>query len=172
MKISKRLLKIAAVSILCLILLVAIGYLLLGTIRSWGIITETRDKIENLSGFNFEIIETNYDRLAKEDWITIFASKVGENKKTVLFEYDPGSYYDLLPTIRVSGDHNITISIRAISSIRFQRHKWQYGSIDYEISHINFPSVEKEECGHEDNHTGEEVDPQMTLPIQGKSVHF
>lgn len=139
MKLKKTLLKRTAVSILCLIVLLAVGYLLLGMIRSCGIIRETREKIVNLSGFDFEIIETNCDRLAKEDWITIFASKAGENRKTVLFEYVPNSYDDPLPVIRVSGDHNITISIPAISSIRVQHFKWQHGSIDYEIGHIDFP---------------------------------
>ena len=139
MKISKRLLRITAISISCLIVLVVAGYLLLDMIRSRGTTTETREKIVNLSGFNFEIIETIPGGIAKMDWISIFASKVGENRKTLLFEYDPGSYYDLLPTIQVSSDHNITISIPAISSIRVQHFKWQYGSVDYEIGHIDFP---------------------------------
>ena len=139
MKASKRLLKIMIVSASALIVLVVVGYLLLDMIRSRGTTTETREKIVNLSGFNFEIIETIPGGIAKMDWISIFASKVGENRKTLLFEYDPWSYYDLLPTIRVSSNYNITISIQAISSIRVQHFKWQYGSVDYEIGHIDFP---------------------------------
>ena len=132
------------VSASALIVLVVVGYLLLDMIRSRGTTTETRQKIVNLSGFNFEIIETIPGGIAKQDWITIFASKVGKSKKTVLFEYDPGNYYDLLPTIRVSSDQNITISIQAISSIRVQHFKWKYGSIDYQIGHIDFPSVKED----------------------------
>ena len=144
MKLSKTLLKRTAALISCLIVLIVVGYLLLDMIRSRGTTTETRQKIVNLSGFDFEIIETIPGGIAKMDWISIFASKVGENRKTLLFEYDPGSYYDLLPTIRVSSNHNITISIQAISSVRVQLFKWQYGSVDYEIGYIQFPRVQEQ----------------------------
>jgi len=141
MKLSKtRLIKIA-VYISCLAALLVGGYLLLSMIRSHACITETRKTISNLSGFNFEITETNCDTLAKEGWITIFASRVGENRKTLLFEYDGDD--DPLPDIRVSYDHNITISIPVVASIHTQHRKWKYGTIEYKIGRIAFPSVEK-----------------------------
>jgi hypothetical protein len=141
MKPSEALLRKAIVLIPCLIVLLVGGRLMLAMFRARACITEIRKTIPDLSGFNFEITQTNCDTLAKEGWISIFASKAGENKKVLLFEYDGDDYP--LPDIKVSNDHNITISIPVIASVHVQRHKWQYGAIDYKIGRIAFPSVGK-----------------------------
>jgi hypothetical protein len=108
-------------------------------IISVACITETKWAQDNLSGFNFEISETDCDTFGSSLSVSIFASKVGESSKSLLFKYDPGSYPYPLPKISVSDDQKITVSIPVISSIYEQQHNWRYGSVNYKIGNIKYP---------------------------------
>ena len=101
--------------------------------------TETRQKISNLSGFDFEISETDCDLIAKDASITVSVSKAGEHRKMPLIKYFPAGWRDPLPSIAVSGPDQFLISIPGISSSLFFEHrKWEGISFDYGIGHIDY----------------------------------
>lgn len=114
--------------------------------------TETKMKIANLSGGDFEVDYTNSDLLAKEEFISVYVSKAEANtgsllskwfpRKTLLLRYDPGNADAPLPSISASGPNRISVSIPRVSSIIFQSRTWGQVSIDYEIEHVDYPSKE------------------------------
>jgi hypothetical protein len=103
--------------------------------------TETRSKIFNLSGFDFEISETDCDLIAKDESITVSVSKAGGNRKTPLIKYTPVGWPNTLPSIAVPDHDKFLISIPKVSSVFFERRKWKTISIDYAIGHIDYPDV-------------------------------
>jgi len=101
-------------------------------------ITEIREKTSNLSGFDFEMSETDCSAFGKDAAVSVFVSTAGGHEKALLFKYDPGGVGPL-PSIVVSDQGNISISITQISSIFSQSRKWKNSSIDYDIAHIEYP---------------------------------
>jgi hypothetical protein len=109
--------------------------------------TEELKTIANLSGMKVEVIYTNCDTLAKEDSVSVYVSKAhdgGEswfarwsNQRTLIFSYVPGR--SNTPSIKLSGDERILISIPDVSSIYFQGRKWRNMSIEYNIGRIYYP---------------------------------
>jgi hypothetical protein len=109
-------------------------------------ITETRMKIANLAGGDIEVTDTDVDAMAHYEYVTVYYDSVGESRfhklthrRTVLFQYDPGSYDTPLPSITSLGDSRIKISLPRVSSIFFQRKKWENLSIDYQIGTVEYP---------------------------------
>jgi hypothetical protein len=101
-------------------------------------ITETRGRISGVSGFDFEISETDCDTLAKDAAISIFASRPGQARKVLLFKFDP-AYDDLMPVITSVDQHTVQISIPRISSLFLRRDKLKDLFIIYKIDIIDYP---------------------------------
>src|SRR6266481_5628354 len=87
---------VAAVAVVVFFLLFAVGLW-----SPYACMTTVHQRIAGLSGFDFEISETDCDVLAKDAATSIFVSKTGERKKTLLFKYVPP-------------DHGISPSITSI----------------------------------------------------------
>jgi hypothetical protein len=105
--------------------------------------TEVKRQIRDLSGFDFEIDETECDLLAKDAGSSILISSAGEDKKTVLFKFGPVDD-DLLPRINVDKLHStVLISISHISFIYLQTDRWRNMTIRYDIGHVDYPSAGK-----------------------------
>jgi hypothetical protein len=112
-------------------------------------LTETKMKIANLSGVDVEVTYTNCDVIAKDEFVSVYASPAigrGEslfarlrNRKTLIFRYDPGRQEDLLPSIKATSDNRILISNPGVSQVFYQSRKWKSVNIDYEIGHIEYP---------------------------------
>jgi len=122
-------------------LIVAIGgpFVVLGLLMAPGAcITESRGKIVNVAGYDFEISETSCDLIAKDDAVSVLISKTGHQSQTAIFKYDPGRY--LPPEIRATGAHSVQISIPSISSEFFRKDKWEDLSIEYDLGQIDYPS--------------------------------
>lgn len=107
-------------------------------------ISETRETLPNVLGGDFEIVYTNCDTLAKEEWISVYVTSRSWIRrllagKTLLFRYDPGSWNSPLPAINVSGQNRLLVSIARVSSFSFQKKKWQGVSVDYQIGRIDYP---------------------------------
>ncbi len=98
-------------------------------------------KITDLSGFNFEISTTYCNTIGTFSYTDILASRVGEKRKTLLFEYDQFSLVDLT-TISVFAGDKIVISIPQIDAAYAWRYKWRGMRIDYEIGKITYPGRE------------------------------
>jgi hypothetical protein len=131
-----------AVLRLTVFLTLSLGLMLIGTF--WPIlwliwspntcITETRQKISNLSGFDFESTFTGCDAIAKWAYVRVFGSRAGKWGKTLLFEYDPN--IDEIPEISVLDPTHIVITIPLVSSIKFQMHDWGNVHIEYRIGRV------------------------------------
>jgi hypothetical protein len=109
--------------------------------------TEELNTIPNLAGVRFDVTYTNCDTIAKENSVTVYASKavVGReslfakwsNRKVPIFVYDPGR--SETPSIEVSGEAKVLISVSHVSSIYSQSGQWRNVRIDYHIGHIYYP---------------------------------
>jgi hypothetical protein len=103
-------------------------------------ITETREKFSNISGFNFEVIETDCDLIAKDASISVLVSRGARTRQTLLFKYDPGGAPVPLPVIRLVGANSVRISVPRVSSLFYRTDHWETLSIDYDIGAIEFPA--------------------------------
>jgi len=109
--------------------------------------TEDLKTIPSLAGVRFEVTYTNCDVIAKEDSVTVYASKAvagGEplfarwsNPKVPIFVYVPGR--SETPSIEASGESTVLISIPNVSSIYSQSSQWRNVRINYHIGHIFYP---------------------------------
>jgi hypothetical protein len=146
MKPSRAFFRKAAVYLACIMVPLGSAYLILAAVglapTPYTCITETRKKIPNLSGFDFEITETDCSTLGEDASISVFVSKAGDNTKALLFKYGP-AVDDLLPSLVVHNESNLSISIPIVSDVRFQEHRWRNMSIDYNIGHIDYPDLKK-----------------------------
>jgi hypothetical protein len=101
--------------------------------------TEVKRQIRDLSGFDFEIDETECDLLAKDAGSSILISNTGEHKKTVLFKFGPADD-DLLPAIKVDKQHSIVlISISHISFVYLRKDRWRNMTAKYDIGRVDYP---------------------------------
>jgi hypothetical protein len=105
--------------------------------------TEILKTVYDLSGFDFEISETDCDALSKDASVSVLASKHGETKKTLLFKYDP-IWYASMPLITPLDQRTVRISIPRVSSLFFQRDSWDGLSITYDIGVIDYPEAKPE----------------------------
>ena len=98
--------------------------------------TEPRGKITNLSGYDFEISYTDcdYGMGAGDYYTSVFASRVGQSKKTLLFKYDSGP--NDLPSITAVSPLAIEISIPQIDALYSARTHLDDLSILYKIGVI------------------------------------
>jgi hypothetical protein len=128
----------------------AVVFLLLFAVGLWSpysCTTTVHQRIAGLSGFDFEISETDCDVLAKDAAKSVFISKAGQTKKTLLFKYVPPGF-DAIPTIISLDEHTIQISIRRVPAIFCRRDKWETLTVKYEIGVVDYPgrSGEPDEC--------------------------
>jgi hypothetical protein len=115
--------------------------------------TEERLKIDDPTGFRFEVEYKNCDTLAKDEAISVYATKVASkgvsvfsrwrNQRTLLFRYDPGRWDNPLPSITHPSPSTILISIPKVSSIGYQNHEWEKMSVKYEIGRVVYPAASK-----------------------------
>ena len=111
--------------------------------------TETALQVKGLSGADFEVTDTTCDTFAKEEFVNVYVSSTRANeaawitrllkRRTLLFRYVPQSPDDPLPSITSSGPKKVLISIATVSSIISQSNRWGDISVDYQISHIQYP---------------------------------
>jgi hypothetical protein len=71
-------------------------------------ITETRKRLPNVSGFDFEISETDCSTLGEDASISVFASKSGQTGKTLLFKPGPAGI-DPISVITSVDEHTVQI---------------------------------------------------------------
>ena len=95
-------------------------------------ITEERNIVYDLAGYDFEISETNCDTIAKDDAVSVFVSHSGRDEKVLILKYDPGR--NLSPTFAAVGPHRIRIALGVIKPEIFLRvRQWEDLLIDYDI---------------------------------------
>jgi hypothetical protein len=121
----------------------AVMFLLLFAVGLWSpyaCMTTVHQRIAGLSGFDFEISETDCDVLAKDATMSVFASRAGQAKKTLLFQYVPPGF-DAVPAIASLDEHTVQISIRRVPVIFCRKEKWETLTISYDIGAVEFPGV-------------------------------
>jgi hypothetical protein len=107
-------------------------------------------KVEELTGFRFEMTYLSCDTLAKDEAIRVYAETTASdgtwflskwrNRRTLLFRYDPAGDGSPLPSITRPSQSTILISIPHVSSIQSQNRKWANMSINYQIGRVDFPA--------------------------------
>lgn len=144
MRHTTALFKKIALSLVCVILPLAGAYLVLARLgliwTPYTCITETRQKILNLSGYDFAITETDCSTIVEDASVSVYVSVTGERGRALLFKYGPASD-TILPSITVSDRGHISISIPVIADVYLQRHRWCKASIDYDIGRVIYPDV-------------------------------
>jgi hypothetical protein len=110
---------------------------------------EERLKIDDPTGLRFVVEYKNCDTLAKEESISVYATKIASqstglfsrwrDQRTLLFRYDPGRWDNPLPSITRPSQSEILISIPEVSSIGYQSRGWEKMSVDYAIGHVDYP---------------------------------
>jgi hypothetical protein len=127
----------------------AVMYLLLAAVglawTPYSCLTTVHQRIAGLSGFDFEISETNCDLLAKEAAMSVFISKADQAKKTLLFKYVPPGF-DAVPYITSLDEHAVQISIRRVPFVFCRRDKWQTLTVRYDIGVVDYHSGTDNEC--------------------------
>jgi hypothetical protein len=96
--------------------------------------TEVQARLAGLSGFDFEISETS---CFFDPAVSVFVSKTGARKETLLFKYFPldiGPY----PTITSIGEHAVQISVLRVSSIFCRKEKWETLTVKYDIGVVDY----------------------------------
>ncbi len=110
-------------------------------------ISETMLVLNDVNGAGFDVIYTNSDTLAKEEWVNVYVYDSGSrsnwldrliHRKTLLFSYDPG-YPAETPRIEVAGPGKVRISIPRISSVLYQGRHWKALSVEYQIPKVDYP---------------------------------
>jgi len=114
-------------------------------------ITDTELRIDNLAGADFEVTYTNFDGIAKDEWMSVYVSKAKpgpepwyrrwSNRRELLFRYDPGNYRERLPAIRESGSNRIRISVPRVSAIFCATKSWRNLSVEYDIGQVFYPTA-------------------------------
>ena len=113
----------------------AIEVLLLASVAFWspqGCTATVHQRIAGLSDFAFEIREAGCNILANDATTSVFISRVGGTKKTLLFKYVPHGA-DGIPAIASFDEHTVQISIRRVSIIFCRRGKM--GNADRQVRH-------------------------------------
>ena len=110
-------------------------------------ITEVRGQIAGVSGYDFEISETDCDVLAKDAATSVFISRAGQTKKTLLFKYVPPGY-DAIPSITAADEHTVQISIWRVPQILCRKDRWPTLAFRYVIGVVEYPhrNGEPDEC--------------------------
>jgi hypothetical protein len=115
-------------------------FVLLETARqvviSRACLTDMVAKIPGVSGFDFEVSETD---CWHSPAVSVFVSMPGGSKKTRLFQYHRGT--NPVPIITSIDEHTVQISLSNAGSISCRREKWGALTIKYDIGAVKYPSV-------------------------------
>ena len=135
---NKNRLKTIAFIVAGIALVLGAGYSFLrwvGIIDPGACISEELQTIPNLSGTKIEIVYVNCDTLAKDEAVNIYFSPVNaqtgswfakeQNRRTLVFSYDPGGPDNLLPSVTHPSGSTILISIPEVSSVIDPGEVWQ-----------------------------------------------
>jgi hypothetical protein len=102
----------------------------------------------NVAGGDFEIIQSDCDSLAKEEFVNVYVRPARANrnflqslfdKKNRVFSYDPGTAENPLPTITSPAPGHVLISVRALSSVILQETHWHGLEIQYDLRNVGGP---------------------------------
>jgi hypothetical protein len=91
------------------------------------------------NGMKFNLVNTNFDALAKEDFTQIIALDKPFGFGTTILEYVPEDHAPD-PNISWSDDHGLTISITEISSVIQKTDRYRSRPIHYAIGRIAYPT--------------------------------
>lgn len=105
--------------------------------RLSGCITEVR-ATSVVSGLNVEVSETDCWHNPET---SVFVSKPGQKRKTLLFAYAPG----VAPTITPVDERTVRIGLGAIDHIFCRKVKWEGLVIEYDIGAVR-SRLEPREC--------------------------
>ena len=118
----------------------AVEVLFLAAVGLWspyGCTKTVHQRVAGLSDLDFEISERGCDLLVKDTTTSVFISKAGGTKKTLLFKYFPPGF-DATPTIALLDGHTVQISIWRVPIIFCRKDKWETLTVEYNIGVVDY----------------------------------
>lgn len=102
------------------------------------------DAIDDIqfSDYDILLVDTNCDAIAKSDRTSVSISHSGSPKGELIFEYEPMDY-NRLPTFSVDDGGSLLVSIGAVATVFYEKHKWTGGNIKYKVGREYYPEREK-----------------------------
>jgi hypothetical protein len=111
-------------------------------------------EVVNVPGIRFEVEGQDCDVIAKDEAVYVYATKKGSietwtfpkwtRQRTLLLLYDPGNLdTNPLPSITYASRSTILIAIPHVSSVEYQKTRWDKMSIGYVIGKIDYPASSK-----------------------------
>jgi hypothetical protein len=108
-------------------------------------------EVVNVPGIRFDVEGQDCDVIAKDEAVYVYAKKTGSqeawifpkwrDRRTLLFQYDPGNLdTSPLPSITSASQSAILISIPEVSSVEYQKTRWDKVSIVYKIGKVDYPA--------------------------------
>lgn len=126
---------------------IMVAALLFWRVRAGVCQSETLQTISNLNGIKVETVYTDCDAIAKSDRVDVFLSDanptvwsrvLGSHRKAV-FSYEPSSYREASPDVRVVGPKLVRIYVGRVTSIRKRLAAWRDISIESGAGQIEYP---------------------------------
>jgi hypothetical protein len=109
--------------------------------------SETKLVLNNVAGAGFDVVETDSDMLAKEQFVSVYVYDSGSRSnwlkrlvhpRVLLFRYDPWNWEEPMPTIEADRPDHIRISIPRVSSILFQKRQFKRIDVDYAVGFVEY----------------------------------
>jgi hypothetical protein len=121
-------------------MVLAVPFVLLESCRQLVIsrvcFTEVLDNAFGISGFDFEVSETD---CWHSPAVSVFVAMPGGSKRTRLFQYTRGA--NPVPVITSIDEHTIQISLSSAGSIDCRKEKWGRLRIKYDIGAVEYPGL-------------------------------
>ena len=110
-------------------------------------ISETKLVLSDVAGAGFDVVETDSDTLAKQQFVSVYVYGSGTRSnwlarlvhpRVLLFRYDPWTWDEPMPTIETDGPSHIRISISRVSSVLYQKRQYKRIAVDYAIGFVEY----------------------------------
>jgi hypothetical protein len=112
--------------------------LLRGLVITTGCFTEVLAEARGLSGFDFEVSETD---CWHSPAVSVHVLKPGRTKKKRIFQYTRIRDTDPPPVITSTGEHAILISLSRASTVHCRRDTWKALTVRYDIGPVEYRSI-------------------------------
>jgi hypothetical protein len=112
--------------------------LLQGFLITTGCFTEVLDEARGVSGFDFEVRETD---CWHSPAVSVYVLKPGRSKRTRLFQYSRLRNTDPPAVITSTGEHSILISLSRASQLDCRRHTWKGLTVQYDIGSVRHVGI-------------------------------
>jgi hypothetical protein len=113
--------------------------LLRGLLISTGCFTEVLAEVRGVSGFDFEVSETD---CWHSPAVSVYVLKPGRTKKTRLFQYTRLRNTDPPAVITSTGEHAVLISLSRARTLDCRRDTWKELTVRYDVGSVKHTGID------------------------------